>query len=159
MKLYREDQKYHDLVVIGLTVVLSILLVMTLVTQSPALWKMILGLATVAALTFLVFRLRLKIRISPKKMSIRISPIPWTRVRFTRDEVTGIEFISSEDVKAADAWKVHYGSAVRIFNFGDREGMVVHRADGQDVVILSSRLFDKRREVLDQLELNGWNFS
>lgn len=159
MKLYREDQKYHDLIVIGTIIILAILLAMTLITGSATPWKIALGVATMALIVYVVSCLRLKIRISPKKLTVRIAPIPFTRVKVAKDEVTNIEFISSDTPDLANSLAIRYGNRVRVFNFGDRQGMVIRYADGRYVVVLSKKLFENRDEVIDQLKDNGWELA
>lgn len=156
MKLYREDQKYHDGIAIAMIVALSLLFISTLLTQAHGLWKIALGVVTVGAIVLLVTRLRLKIRIGKKKMSIRISPIPWSRVRLSKDEVTGIEFVKSAKAEIANGWAVHYGGKLRFFNFGDNKGMLIHRNDGGGIVVLSSKLYENRDKVVEELKSNGW---
>ena len=159
MKLYREDQKYHDILALGMIAILSGLLMVTVITQSVGLWKAVIGGLAVAAIFFVVRSLRLKIRISPKKMSVRIAPLPWMTVKMPKDEVTGVEFISSVDAEIANGWAVHYGGHLRMFNFGDRKGMIIRRADGRDVVVLSRKLYEEKEEILNELKLHGWNLA
>jgi len=159
MKLYREDQKWHDRMVILLGSVMIAMLATALATRSAGFWNVMIGMLIISGLVLLVLTLRLKIRISPGKMTIRISPIPWTRIKFSKDEVIGIEFLSAKETKSADAWSVHFGRDLRIFKFGDSEGMIIHKADGQDVVVLSKQLFKRREDVINQLKTNGWNLS
>jgi hypothetical protein len=92
-------------------------------------------------------------------MSVRIAPIPWSRIKVNKDEVTGVEFISSSKPDIANSLTLHYGGKLRIFNFGDNKGMIIHKADGRDVVVLSSQLYDDRGNVMEQLESNGWDIS
>ncbi len=159
MKLYREDQKYHDTVAIIMVAALSLLLVATLLSGPLGFWRIALALAAVTGIAFLILNLRLKIRISPKKMSIRVAPFPWTRVRVPREEVNGVEFIASRDGEIENGWAVHFGGKLRIFNFGDRKGMLIHRKDGRAVVIFSRKLYENQGSVVDQLRSNGWNLS
>ena len=159
MKLYREDQKYHDILALGMIGVLSGLLMVTVISQSVALWKALVGALAIVAIFLVVLSLRLKIRISAKKLSVRIAPLPWMAVKVQKNEVTGVEFISSVDAEIANGWAVHYGGHLRLFNFGDKKGMVIRRTDGRDVVILSSKLYDEQENILNELKSHGWNLA
>jgi hypothetical protein len=159
MKLYREDQRYHDMTTIVLIAMVTILLAATVISRGLGLWKVLIGLVFIAAIVLVVLNLRMKIRISRKKMSIRIAPIPWSRIQLDKDEVTGVEFIASNTPDLANSLTLHYGGKLRIFNFGDNKGMIIHRADGRDVVVLSRQLYDDRGSVMEQLKLNGWELS
>ena len=157
MKIYREDQKYHDAVALSTLCLLSALLIITIFTQAPSPWQVLIGIAVLSVAIYLVLNIRLRIRISPKKMTFKVLPFPWTRCSIPRDEVQGVEFVASENNDVADGWTLHYGAKLRVFGFGDRKGMLVHRNDGRDIFILSRKLFEQQHNVLDQLRSSGWS--
>lgn len=159
MKLYREDQRYHDIGIMTLITVLAALLIVTVIAQSGDLGRIILGVVLLGGIFYLVSQLRLKIRISPKKMSVRVDPLPFSGVKVNRNDVKSIKFIQSDPAELTSGWAVRYGGKLRIFDFGDREGMVIRRNDGRDIVVLSKKLFDQRKEIKQQLESSGWNLN
>ena len=157
MKIYREDQKYHDQVAIATLGLLCALLIVTMATRAQEAWDVVIGIAVLSVAIFLVINLRLRIRIGKKKITFRVMPIPWTRYSIPRDEVESVEFIESEHTDVADGWTMHYGAKLRVIGFGDRKGMLIHKNNGRDVFILSRRLFDQKDDIVDQLKSNGWN--
>ena len=82
--------------------------------------------------------------------------MPWLGIQVPKNEVESVEFISSADAEFANGWAVVYGGNLRLFNFGDRKGILVHKKDGRSVVILSSKLFENQDRVREDLLAHGW---
>lgn len=156
MKLYREDQKYHDAIAIGMIGMLSVLLLVTVFSQSASIWKIALGLVIIGGAFWVVKNLRLKIRISKKKISVRINPLPWTRISVPKQDITGVEFIAATGAEIANGWAVHYGAKLQLFNFGDNKGMVIHTNKGEGIVILSAKLFENQSQIVEELKAHGY---
>jgi len=158
MKLFKEDQRYHDITTLVLVGAIMLLLIATVFSHAQPFWKIGIAIVAIGAIVFLVLRLRMKIRIGQKKMSIRIAPIPWSQIKLRKDEVSGVEFVSSDQPDFANSLTVRYGDKLRMFNFGDTKGMVIYRTDGKNIVVLSSQLFENREKVIEQLKSHGWDF-
>ncbi|MFK7978961.1 MAG: hypothetical protein AB8G86_03175, partial [Saprospiraceae bacterium] len=151
-KLYKEDQKYHDVFSIGLLGVIGALVAYKVMTAFimelgvPATTLSVLGLSIIGAI-FFYKTLKLKIRISPKKMTFKINPLPWGQLKVNKTEIESLEFFQVTEAELCTGWAMNFGHRSRIFNFGDKAGIIIKKKNGQQVVVFSKKLYEQRAAI------------
>ncbi len=162
-KLYKEDQKYHDVFSIGLLGVIGALMGYKIITAYfilelgvPATTLSLLGLSIIGAILFYK-TLKLKIRISPKKMTFKIDPLPWAQLKVTKAEIESIEFFKVTEAELCTGWAMNFGHRSRIFNFGDKSGIIIRKSNGKQIVVFSKKLYEQRAAIEASLKEHDWH--
>lgn len=161
-KLYKEDQRYHDLFTISLLLVLGLFMIYNVIVRYFILEMGIpssaIAVLVVSAIGVILFykNLKYKIRISSKKLTVKIDPLPWMRIKVNKKEVEGIEFFKVSQVELCSGWAMNFGQRCRVFNFGDRKGIIVRKTNGRQVVVFSKKLYEQRTEITALLEKHNW---
>lgn len=162
-KLYKEDQKYHDLFSIGLLGAIGVVIIYKLLTtysmtqiDFPMQTLMLLGFSMIGAALF--YRtLKLKIRISPKKLTVKINPLPWAQLKVNKAEIERLEFFQVTEAELCTGWAMNFGHRCRIFNFGDKAGIIIKKTNGQQAVVFSKKLYKQRDAIKTSLKHHNWN--
>ena len=162
-KLYKEDQKYHDVLSIGLLVGLLGLMAYEIIVSYFILESGI-PLITLGTLTLLVVgafvfyrALKLKIRISPKKMTFKINPLPWVQLKVRKEDIKSLTFFQVTEAELCTGWAMSFGHRSRIFNFGDKSGIIIKKTNGKEIVVFSKKLYEQRAAIETSLKENNWN--
>lgn len=161
-KLYKEDQKYHDVFSIGLLGVIGALMAYKVMATYfimelgvPATTLSILGLSIIGAILFYK-TLKLKIRISPKKMTFKINPLPWAHLKVNKTEIESLAFFQVTEAELCTGWAMNFGHRSRIFNFGDKAGIIIKQSNGQQIVVFSKKLYEQRAMIEAALKQHNW---
>jgi hypothetical protein len=162
-KIYKENQRYHDLfsillfsIVLGLLAYKIFMQFFVLELGMPVMAISFLVLAILSAVAFYK-SLKLKIRISSKKLSIKIDPIPWTGLKINKEEVDSLYFFKVSEVELCAGWALDFGHRTRIFNFGDKEGVILKKKNGKQVIIFSKKLYRERAEIKSLMTQKKWS--
>lgn len=164
-KLYKEDQKYHDLISIGLLGLVGGMMVYKIITNYFILELGVpvasIGVIALSMLLAVLFyqTLKLKIRISPKKMTFKINPLPWAQIKINKDEIEGVQFFQVSEAELCTGWAMNFGHRSRIFNFGDKSGIIIRKTNGKQIVVFSKKLYAQRIEIENALKQHGWNIN
>ncbi len=162
-KIYREEQRYHDLPSLSLIALFLTFIAYQLLSkflyevQQEQLLTLSLLLIGLTLSIALLWTIRLKIRISSKKLRINLSPISWTGLQLKKEEIDAVEFFQVSEGDLCSGWALHFGSDTRIFNFGDHSGIIIHRSSGQKIILFSDKLYHQRHELQDSFQQYGWN--
>ncbi len=162
-KLYVEEQKYHDLVTISILFLIGLLIFYAAylnVSNAKGFQMYISGaliIAILAGIFWTVKKLTLKIQLGKKSAKIKISPLPWTSVKVEKSDIEKIEFFKLDELEISSGLLVNFGSSIKIYNFGDKSGVVIKMSDGSFILIFSDKLYNNKEEVKNKLKDHSWN--
>lgn len=164
-KLYKEEQRYHDYFSIGLLATIGSLMIYKIVesyfilqTGIPFAGLTILGVSLFLAF-YLYKNLKLKIKISPKNLIVKIAPLFWTHLKINKKEIEQIQFFEVTEAQLSSGWAMNFGHRSSIFNFGDKQGLIITKTNGEQVVVFSKKLYAQRVEVQTLLADHNWKVS
>ena len=162
-KLYVEEQKYHDMVTIGILFIICLLLLYAAylnVTYAKGAQMYIAGIIIIvllAGIFLAVNKLKLKIQLGKKSAKIKISPLPWTSIKVDKADIEKIEFFKLNELEISSGLLVNFGSSIKIYNFGDKSGVAIKMSDGSYILIFSDKLYNNKEKLKSKLKDHSWN--
>lgn len=162
-KLYVEEQKYHDLVTMSILIIIGLLLLYAAYLNfnyAKGFQMYISGvliIAIIAGIYWTVKKLTLKIQLGKKSAKIKISPLPWTSIKVDKSDIEKIEFFKLNELDISSGALVNFGASIKIYNFGDKSGVVIKMSDGSFILIFSDKLYNNKEELKSKLKDHSWN--
>jgi hypothetical protein len=162
MKIYKEQLVYRDNYSIGLFILISMLLAVS-VFQKLNISSVITGLSLVVGAITIYYlikavsvQLPIKLNISSKKIKVKNS-LKWKRdIEIRRDSVKEIKFIALSESDMFSGWNVNFNNHSRVIDTGSHKGILVTSKDEKTYFICSSNLYENRKDIALKMVEQGW---
>lgn len=161
-KIFKEEQRFHEPLSKVLLVILALAAVYNLIEQylnkgwNESTNYTVMGLLALAAIYFGVRYMRMRIKIGRNKFRIQVRPLPWSYREIHREEVECIQFFRMSEAALSGGWAVSFNPDTKIFNFGDRSGMVLLLKNGEEIRVFSRNLYRQSDALAEQMKELGW---
>ncbi len=160
-KIIKEEQRFRDPLTYG---VLGLLLLLTTVvfTQdtlwgSPEwhlpLWFYVSSFLLFGGALWYFLHIRFKLSVTEKGIKYRYEPFHPRKQRILWEEVASYEFVETNWLSSLSGGNVNFSSMEHLYSLCGRNGLFLHKRDGE-VVFLGSRSLLKHREEIERYLAN-----
>ncbi len=161
-KIIKDNQKYHSLEAYILLGLFSSMLLFELIqsavlthTKDLSHWTIFSVLVLVFALTwYIVLKAKLKIRVTKSTLSIQRTPFFGKQYKLPFKDMEAVSFITVSQAAKTSGWAINMCTNCKEFDFGDNNGVHVLMNNGEEYLIFSDLLYDRRNQLEKIIEMH-----
>lgn len=104
---------------------------------------------------WLVLNLRLKINVSKSSLKIQRTPLFGKQYKLLFKDIQNISYVVLTEAARTSGWGVHLDTACKLFDFGDKHGVCISMKNGEEFIIFSDLLYERRHQLEKIIELQS----